>query len=454
MLYEEIAQSVFQMRNFFDELSLFDTDCICRYCEIINPDTYSFTADEIIGKHLFEIFPSSNEANSEVYSVVKTGQPIIGYEENGVTYKGDHVKGYSSVFPLYHKKKLIGAALALKFIGAEYPKEYISVQDFSSRRSKGAENYTIDDIITIDPDMEKLKRKILKVRDMDSSVLIEGSTGTGKELVAQSLHYSSNRAAMPFISLNCSAIPENLLESTLFGTEKGSYTGAVSRKGLIELADKGTLFLDEINSLDIALQAKLLKAIEEKAVLHLGGHQPIHVDVRIIAAINEDPFEAINAGHLRSDLFYRLNVISFKLPLLKNRQGDIDHLTAFYINQFNKNFDRHLQGLSEEALRLFHSHSWPGNVRELRNMLEGAFAIAESSYITPEDLPPYMQNIGTLETEISNQTTPTYQQQLTAFERQLLQKTLNAYPTKTEAAKALGITKQALNYKLTSLGLK
>ena len=163
MRYEEIARSVFQMQNFFDELTIFDTDCICRYCEITNPDTYSFTADEIIGKHLFEIFPSASEENSEVYSVVKTGQPIIGYEENGITYKGDHVKGYSSVFPLYHKKKLIGAALALKFIGNEYKNEYISVQDFSSRRSKGAENYTIDDIITIDPDMEKLKQKIIKI---------------------------------------------------------------------------------------------------------------------------------------------------------------------------------------------------------------------------------------------------------------------------------------------------
>lgn len=454
MRYEEIARSVFQMQNFFDELTIFDTDCICRYCEITNPDTYSFTADEIIGKHLFEIFPSASEENSEVYSVVKTGQPIIGYEENGITYKGDHVKGYSSVFPLYHKKKLIGAALALKFIGNEYKREYISVQDFSSRRSKGAENYTIDDIITIDPDMKKLKQKIIKVRDMDSSVLIEGSTGTGKELVAQALHYSSNRAPMPFISLNCSAIPTNLLESTLFGTEKGSYTGAISRKGLIELADQGTLFLDEINSLDIALQSKLLKAIEEKSVLHLGGHQPIHVDVRIIAAINEAPFAAIAAGRLRSDLFYRLNVITFKLPQLKDRQGDVDHLTAFYIDQFNKKFNRDICGLTEEAIRLFHLHDWPGNVRELRNMLEGAFAITANAFISADDLPDYMRDRASTTPENSSKQPCTYQEYLAAFEKQLLTKTLASYPTKTEAAKALGITKQALNYKLTSLGLK
>ena len=158
--------------------------------------------------------------------------------------------------------------------------------------------------------MLRLKEKIMKIRHVDSSVLIDGATGTGKEVVAQSLHYSGPRASGPFISLNCSAIPGNLLESTLFGTEKGSYTGAISKKGFFELADHGTLFLDEINSLDISLQSKILKAIEEKLIWHIGGHEGIPVDVRIIAAINEPPFQAIEEGRLRSDLFYRLNVLS------------------------------------------------------------------------------------------------------------------------------------------------
>ncbi|WP_419026579.1 sigma-54 interaction domain-containing protein [Emergencia sp.] len=445
-MYEELAASVFKAQNFFDEFAIFDTDCICRYSEIINPDTYSFTADEIIGKHLFEIFPTSNEENSEIYSVLKTGCPVIQFEENGVTYKGDIVRGYSSVYPLFHKKKLIGAAVALKFIGSDYHKEYINVQDFSSNRSKGAENYTVDDIITVDPAMKKIKLKIMKVRDMDSSVLIEGSTGTGKELIAQALHYSSSRASMPFISLNCSAVPANLLESTLFGTEKGSYTGAVTRKGLFELADKGTLFLDEINSLEPPLQAKLLKAIEEKAVRHLGGHDQLQVDTRIIAAINEEPFQAIEKGHLRSDLFYRLNVIAFHLPLLKDRSGDVEFLTQYYIDYYNQKYSKSIQGLTSEAKLLFINHHWPGNVRELRNMIEGAFAIAESSLITPEDLPPYLIKQGSQPI--------TYQEHLEAFERELLQKTLASCTTKTQAAEKLGMTKQALNYKLTSLGLK
>lgn len=460
-MYENLAASIFTAQNFFDEMSIFDTDCICRYCEITNPDTYSFTADDIIGKHLFEIFPSSNEENSETYRVLQTGRPMIYFEQNTLTYKGNSVTGFSSVYPLFHKGKLVGAALALKLMGDDYKKEFINVQDYASTRSRGAEYYSVDDIITCDPAMKKLKQKILKVRNMDSSVLIQGSTGTGKELVAQSLHYSSRRASMPFISLNCSAIPENLLESTIFGTEKGSYTGAVTRKGLFELADKGTLFLDELNSLPLPLQAKLLKAIESRSFRHLGGHDEIRVDTRIIAAINEDPFQAIKNDRLRSDLFYRLNVITFQLPDLKDRQGDVEYLTRYYVDYFNDKLDMRIQGLSPEAAVLFAGHDWPGNVRELRNMLEGAFAVAEGSFLTPDDLPGYLQKPTVPDVPAIPESSPaapdpalTYQQQLEDFERNLLHRTLASCRTKTEAAEKLGMTRQALNYRLTALKMK
>lgn len=485
-MYHSMAAGIFTAQNFFDEMSIFDTEGICRYCEITNPDTYSFTADDIVGKHLFDIFPSSNAENSEVCRVLRTGRPMIYFEKNALTYKGDSVTGFSSVYPLFHKGKLVGAALALKMMGDDYKKEFINVQDYSSTRSRGAEYYSVDDIITSDPAVKKLKQKILKVRDMDSSVLIEGNTGTGKELVAQSLHYCSSRASMSFVSLNCSAIPENLLESTIFGTEKGSYTGAVTRKGLFELADKGTLFLDEINSLSMPLQAKLLKAIESKSIRHLGGHDEILVDARIIAAINEDPFQAIKKGRLRSDLFYRLNVISFHLPDLKDRQGDVEFLTQYFIDYFNEKFGMDIQGISPQAAALFAGHDWPGNVRELRNMLEGAFATAEGRFITPGDLPSYLQDgqqslsdpaLAGFTGQAVGQSVPaggqtgqagftgspdgqaaparlTYQQQLEAFERDLLRRTLASCQTKTEAAEKLGMTRQALNYRLTALNMK
>lgn len=457
-MYQELASGIFTMKNFFDEMSIFDTDCICRYCEITNPDTYSFTADDIIGKHLFDIFPTSNKENSEVYRTLQTGQPMTYFEKNALSYRGDTANGFSSIYPLFQDGKLVGAALALKIMDDEYKKEFIRVQDNSVVRSKGSSHYSLSDIITRDPSMQKIKQKIWKVRNMDLSVLIQGSTGTGKELAAQAIHYSSSRASMPFISLNCSAIPENLLESTLFGTEKGSYTGAVTRKGLFELANKGTLFLDELNSLPLSMQSKLLKAIETKSFRHLGGHEVIHVDTRIIAAVNEPPFQAIRENRLRSDLFYRLNVISFALPDLKDRGDDLAFLTNSFIRSFNEKFGMQIQGLSQRAAALFAAHSWPGNVRELRNLLEGSFAVAEGSFIEPEDLPPYLQE---LSSEAATADSPhaeipvlTYQQQLEDFERNLLLSTLASCRTKTEAAKKLGITKQALNYRLTALKLK
>lgn len=486
-MYKEMAAAVFRFQNFFDEISIIDTDLIIRYSEIFTTGAYSFTADEIVGKHLFDVFPSSNEENSEIYSVIKTGKPISSFEEDCVTYKGDIVKGYSSVYPLYRKNKLVGAAVALKFFGADFRKEFIEVQDYAGIRSSGARNYTVEDIITTDPAMERLKRKIRRVGDLDSAVLIEGKTGTGKELAAQSLHFSSGRASRPFVSQNCSAIPANLLESTLFGTEKGSFTGAITNKGLFELADGGTLFLDEINSMEPSLQAKLLKAIEEKSVRHLGGHEGIQVDVRVVAAINEDPFEAMEQGRLRSDLFYRLNVISLYLPQLTERQGDVTYLTQYFIDYYNNKMGTKIKGLTPEAEALFAAHTWPGNVRELRNMIEGAFAVAEDDTITADDLPDYLrfspskarknksanregvstpevtelpprEEAGPLSSENAvHESEPeklSYKELVEAFERKLLEEALQGASTKAEAAKALGLTKQMLNYRLDALGLK
>lgn len=448
-MYQKIAKSVFRIQNFFDEISIIDQEGIIQYCEIFSPDTYSFTADEVVGKHFFDVFPSSNTENSEIYSVLQTGRPIVSFEENCITYKGDVVKGYSSVYPLFEGKKQIGAAVALKFVGTDYAKEFIKVQNRLGIRSEGSVHYHLDDIITKDEKMCALKQKILKVSDTDSPVLIEGKTGTGKELVAQSLHNSGSRVNKPFISQNCSAIPANLLEGILFGTEKGSYTGAITSKGLFELADGGTLFLDEINSMDVHMQSKLLKAIEEKAVRRLGGHRNIHVDVRIVAAINENPFTAIAEGRLRSDLFYRLNVISLKLPELKNRPEDILYLADWYVNYYNLQKQKTLEGFSEEAQRMLMSHEWPGNVRELRNLIEGIFAVKDSGRIEKQDLPDYFCN----EFYGENQQ-QSYQQSVENFERKLLRDTLAASKTKTEAAGKLGMTKQQLNYKLDSLHLK
>ena len=452
--YKDMAKSIFQMRNFFDEISIIDKDGYIQYCEIFIPGVYGFTADEIIGKHIFDVFSSSSPENSEIYKVLTTGKPITFFEENCITYKGDKVKGYSSIYPLFRGKHLIGAAVALKFLPSGYKDERIEVMNYNSMRKGNQFHYSLDNLITVDPYMLSIKEMIKKIAPSDSSILVQGATGTGKEIVAQSIHYESHRQAQPFISQNCSAIPSNLIESTFFGTEKGSYTGAVSSKGLFELANGGTLFLDEINSMDFAVQGKILKAIEDRKIRRIGGHDLIPIDVRIIAAVNEDPFEAMNNNRLRSDLFYRLNVNSVVLTPLKERSGDIDFVTDYYLHYYSEAKGTSLLHITPEVRSLFNSYSWPGNLRELRNIIEGAFNLADGDEITMTEIPRYItahiKKTGSTEYD-SNLS---YQENLDKMEREMLKTSLERFSSKKEAAEFLGMSKQTLNYKLNKLQLK
>ena len=220
------------------------------------------------------------------------------------------------------------------------------------------------------------------------SILIEGENGTGKDLIAKTLHYQSLRQAEPFLAINCAAIPDTLLESELFGYEKGAFTDARAQKrGLFELADKGTLFLDEIGEIPLSLQAKLLRVLEEQCFRRLGGLQDIHVDLRIIAATNKNLREAVKEGAFRQDLYYRLNVIQLIVPPLRERPQDILPLARFFIEHYNGKFKRQIEGISPEAESLLLAHDWPGNVRELRNAIERAMILEDTAHIRPQSLP-------------------------------------------------------------------
>ena len=205
-----------------------------------------------------------------------------------------------------------------------------------------------------------------------SSVIIYGETGTGKELIAQSIHYGGVRADKPFIAQNCAALPETLLEGILFGTMKGGFTGAIDRPGLFEQVNGGTLLLDEINSMDLSLQAKLLRTLQEGYIRRIGGLKDIPIDVRIIATTNEKPLEAVERGKLRKDLYYRLNIISIEVPALRDRIDDIKLLCDFFVKKYNKEMDKDIWMISEEVIALFRKYNWVGNIRELENMIEGA----------------------------------------------------------------------------------
>lgn len=249
-------------------------------------------------------------------------------------------------------------------------------------------HFGYEGILGVSPKMTKVISLVKKVKDVTSSILVSGESGTGKELIARAIHFNSIRREMPFVAVNCAAIPENLLESELFGYMKGAFTGAtVDKKGLLEMADSGTIFLDEINAMSKNLQAKLLRFLQSKTFFKVGGTVPVVVDVRIIAATNQDLEEAVKLKDFREDLYYRLNVIRISLPPLKERAEDIPLLARYFVNKFNKKLGRNVRKISNEAMEKMITYRWPGNIRELENTIEMAVVVAETNEITPNDIP-------------------------------------------------------------------
>ena len=291
-----------------------------------------------------------------------------------------------------------------------------------------------------------------------TTILLEGENGTGKDLIAKTLHYQSLRQAEPFIAINCAAIPETLLESELFGYEKGAFTDARAQKrGIFELADKGTLFLDEIGEIPLMLQAKLLRVLEEQSFRRLGGLKDIKLDLRVIAATNKNLREAVKEGAFRQDLYFRLNVIQILIPPLRERTDDIMALTRFFIDHYNHKFKRHIEGISDGSAKLLLSHSWPGNVRELRNAIERAMILEESSLITPPSLPIAISHPdgGSSGSIASISEIPTDGMSLEDNERSLLARALEkTNGNQTQAARLLRITRDTLRYKMKKFNLR
>src|SRR6185503_15710027 len=246
-------------------------------------------------------------------------------------------------------------------------------------------------IIGNSPSIRAVYRTIEQAAPTQASVLIWGESGTGKELVAQTIHQLSPRAQMPFVPINCAAIPETLLESEIFGHEKGAFTGAHDRRtGVFELAHRGTLFLDEIAEMQPATQVKLLRVLQERSFRRLGGRQEQSVDVRVIAATNVNPGEAVKNGKLREDLYYRLNVFAIELPPLRQRKEDLPLLIQSFLADLNARNNKHVTGADPEAMRLLDQYHWPGNVRELRNIIERAVILSSGESIEPRHLPPHL----------------------------------------------------------------
>ena len=320
-------------------------------------------------------------------------------------------------------------------------------------RASQAQPYGLDRIVGDDESMAAMRALLKKIAaGPGSTVLLTGESGTGKDLAAKVLHYASQRATKPFMNITCSALPETLLESELFGHERGAFTGADRQKrGLIEMADGGTVFLDEIGEMVPLLQAKLLRFLEEKAFKRVGGSADIHVDVRVVAATNRDLEEEVKKGRFRSDLYYRLNVVPITLPPLRQRLKDIPQLVNFYVDQYNSEFRKRITRVTPAAMARLQAYGWPGNVRELRNAVERAMLLTEGDELAPEHFPlgPGSSSPGDA-VEL-----PATGLDLEQWERSFVQQALERSGwNQTKAAALLGLNRDQIRYRIEKFKLE
>jgi two-component system response regulator AtoC len=330
-------------------------------------------------------------------------------------------------------------------------------RELRTLRDSLARPYGLASIIGESDAMQRVKQLVRKVASSPgSTVLLMGESGTGKDLIAKVIHYLSSRAARPFLNITCSALPEALLESELFGHERGAFTDARQQKrGLLEQADEGTVFLDEIGEMTPALQAKLLRVLEEKAFRRVGGAGDIHVDVRVIAATNRDLEEHVRAGRFREDLFYRLNVLRVEMPPLRARQGDVALLAQHFVESFSREFKRPVRGLSQTAEAALRAYGWPGNVRELRNLVERAVLLCESELLQPADFDSLHTARHRPSTSHGGFELPAEGVNLEEVEKSLVVQALErAGGNQTRAAALLGLHRDQIRYRIEKFSLK
>ncbi len=438
-------QSASVLESVFDQLSdaliLYDPEFRITGVNRAAEKLFGLTSEEMLGKHCQDIFKCSlcepgcgvlvglNQAPSAPNSTVRL------HTDNGMERLV--VMRTNQMFD--EQSQLTGVVATIKDITEEAAPQ---------KREVIGESGAMRDVMNF----------VRRVAASEATtVLLEGENGTGKDLIAKTLHYQSIRQAEPFIAINCAAIPETLLESELFGYEKGAFTDARSQKrGIFELADKGTLFLDEIGEIPLMLQAKLLRVLEDQTFRRLGGLKDIHLDLRVVAATNKNLREAVKEGAFRQDLYFRLNVIQILIPPLRERAEDILPLTRFFIDHYNRKFKRSIEGVNDGAARLLLSHDWPGNVRELRNAIERAMILEESALITPPSLPIAISHPdGSASPIAAPVEIPTDGLSLEENERSLLAKALEKTSgNQTQAARLLRITRDTLRYKMKKFNLR
>lgn len=359
-----------------------------KFNPVFNPDNKD-NYNDVVGKKLCEVFPNIKEQNSTLMKAMEFGMPIYSNRQGVMDRYGNTVFTKNISLPIKANDRIIGSIEVSKDLSKQRlsqnnvvimdPEQFKRFKPIDQKLYSNRAHYTLDDIISGNKEILEQKEFINKIKGSSASVFIYGETGTGKELFAHAIHNSSNRAEEPFITQNCAAIPENLLESILFGTTKGSFTGAYDNPGLFELAEGGSLFLDEINSMPIYLQSKLLRVLQDGFIRRLGDKSERRVDVRVISAANLHPKDCLKKGQLRQDVYYRLSVLTLKMIPLRERKEDLQILLNYFINQYNASLGKNIKMVSKEVYEYFKSYSWPGNIRELQHLVEYAMNIADAS---------------------------------------------------------------------------
>lgn len=409
---------------------------------------------EIIGKNLRDTFPFLSENNSTLLQALEYGNVVEHLKQNYTNYKGQKISTINHTYPIEFEGEILGAIELSKPLTDVEPLKPLGTSDTQQTK---VNTYRFSDIIGDNALFKKAVDMAKKSAKTSATVFIYGKTGTGKELFAQSIHNHSVHRQGPFIAINCSALPETLLDSLLFGTVKGSFTDAEETKGLFEQAHKGTLFLDEISSMSLHLQAKLLRVLQESVIRKVGGNRDITIDVRIIAATNEDPFEQIKKGELRQDLYYRLNVIHIDIPSLDERQSDIIPLAEHFLKKYATRLQKEVKTLSDDLKDVLTEKRYLGNVRELEHFIESAVSMLDDHRKTlrVEDLPDHFF------VEVQSHLINLYDEPmnldhyLAEIEKNLIRKAfIRAGKNVTLAAAKLGIPRQNLQYKLKKYELK
>ncbi len=470
-MIEAYIDQIIKMDILADAITIIDKKGIIRYFKVYNRKVIPFMSAEIVGKHFLEVFTDIRLEESTVMKALR-GESTNFHLTHMRDYKGRFHEALECVYPIYMEGHIIGAVCITRAKELLSPPSHVI--ELRPLDTKQENIFELTDIIGISPIMQDLKVQIMQVAETDANVLIYGETGTGKEMIAQAIHSFSSRKRKVFYAQNCAAIPLTLTESIFFGTEKGIYTGSVSRSGIMEQANQGTLFLDEINSLDLNIQAKLLKSLEDKKFRRLGSEKVIQADFRMISAMNEDPFDCISSKKIRSDLFYRLSTVILRIPPLRERREDIEILAEYFINQNNNNKKNPHQvfGLAPKTLQLLQEYDWPGNVRELKNAIESAFVFSTASLIEPDDLPSYILQNTSHERQNRNadwraarhseevefiqrpyKASLTLKDAMEAYEKKFLQERLQLCQNHSKLARDLGINRQTLLNKIKKYDL-